>query len=81
MIQEHNKIHRCSICNSVNVSDIETNIGDYHKGMSFVPDRGKRFSDICIECDEVIQEALGDYEFMDNMNSKENKNVKRSQRE
>lgn len=57
----HEKGHRCSICNCVNIVDIETDLGDYRDFMSFTPDPSNKNHFICIDCAEVIQEIRYDY--------------------
>lgn len=62
---DFSKVHRCSICNCVSVSDIQTNIGDFKDHMSFTPDPKDSTQFICIECDEVIRDVLYDYQLDD----------------
>lgn len=57
--------HRCSICNSVNNEDIETNLGDFNDHTYYVNDPKDPSHFICGECDEVIKDLMCDYE-MDN---------------
>lgn len=56
---------RCSICNCVSDESIETNIGDYRSGMSFVNDPKDHNHFICVDCSEEIQSLRNDYSFMD----------------
>jgi hypothetical protein len=65
LIVIHEKGHRCTICNSVNIVDIETDIGDYKDHMSFTPDPSNKEHFICIECAEAIQEIRYDYAISD----------------
>lgn len=62
----HGGTARCTICNCVSSEDIETTIGDYRPGMSFVPDPKDSLGFICLECQDVIQDQRFDYELMDN---------------
>ena len=59
------KVHRCSICNSVSVADIETDLGDFKDHMSFTPDPKDPRHFICIECAEAINEVQFEYELED----------------
>lgn len=49
----HNE--RCDICNKVSSREIETNPGDFSKN-PFVPDPGRDFGFICVECKEHVEE-------------------------
>ena len=61
-------IHRCSICNSVNIPDIETDLGDFRERMNFRPDPNDSMFDVCIECAEVIDDVLMEFEYEENYN-------------
>ena len=55
-------IHRCAICNRVNIEGIETNLGDYTQGMSYMADPLDRMHDICVECYEEIQDINKEFD-------------------
>lgn len=55
---------RCSICNTVSNESVETNIGDYKPSMSFTADPNRKpNSMVCIECKEVIDDTLVEYDW------------------
>lgn len=58
-------VHRCSICNKVNVPDISTDLGDYDENGSFSADPANSMFDICIDCQESINDVLYDFEMED----------------
>lgn len=59
---------RCSICNRVSLEEIETNIGDYQKGLTFVNDPKNSDDFICLDCSDVVDEQRHDYWLMDDKN-------------
>ena len=61
----YEKAHRCSICNCVNVADIETDVGDFRDFMSFTPDPSNGQHFICIDCADAIQDIRDEYAMTD----------------
>ena len=59
-------VHRCSICNTVNIPEIETNIGDYRDHSYWVNDPKDPNHFVCGECDAGIEEIRRDYDYQDN---------------
>lgn len=59
-------VHRCSICNCVNVEDIQTDLGDYRGNMSFTNDPSNPLHFICIDCADEIEDLRQDYMEDDN---------------
>lgn len=66
---------RCVICNSVSSETIQTNIGDYHPNMPFVPDTKYKENHTCITCREVIDDMLHDYQLQDELMEEENASI------
>lgn len=59
---------RCIICNKVNNTSVQTDMGDYisNKGTrTYVQDYKHEDAYICYECDDVIQETLYEYHVYD----------------
>ena len=61
------KVHRCSICDKVNIQEIENNLGDYDSDISFVSDPSDASHFICIDCSTEIQEIRDEYAFWDSL--------------